>query len=180
MRFAPAVFWRPLPDESGSGVSVVAESSVPSIVPPATEHGSHSTLSHPETGRARTLPVAELAPASEPVATMYRIASLDGRGRVSDLAVIQALGWSRRQRVEMSISMGAILVRDHPDGTWRLTGQGHVRVPSPIRHWCDLNPGDRVLLAADPARDVLIVHTMADLDALLTARHTALLAGDDG
>jgi len=41
-----------------------------------------------------------------------------------------------------------------------------------------LVPGDRVLLAAHPERDLLIVHPPAALDDLLAQRHTEVLGGD--
>jgi hypothetical protein len=114
----------------------------------------------------------------EPVATVYRIASVDARGRVSDLSVVRVLGWSRRQRVAISVSDGAVLFQAQTDGLFCLTGQGYVRIPAPVREWCGLAAGDRVLVAADSQRGVLIVHTLAALDELLASRHDALLGGE--
>ncbi|ROS32146.1 hypothetical protein [Amycolatopsis thermoflava] len=51
-------------------------------------------------------------------------------------------------------------------------------LPATLRHRCRLGPGDRVLLAADPEQDLLIVHPPAALDDLLAQRHTEALSGD--
>ncbi|MFD2415527.1 hypothetical protein [Amycolatopsis pigmentata] len=47
-----------------------------------------------------------------------------------------------------------------------------------VRHWCHLQAGDRVLLAAAPDRGVLIVSTMSALDSMVTAFHSASTGGD--
>jgi hypothetical protein len=59
-----------------------------------------------------------------------------------------------------------------------LTGKGHVLIPAAVRHWCVVGAGDRVLLAAAPDHGVLVVHTMAALDAMVMRYHASLLGGD--
>ncbi|MFF1612052.1 hypothetical protein ACFVYA_30065 [Amycolatopsis sp. NPDC058278] len=61
-----------------------------------------------------------------------------------------------------------------------MTNQGHLRLPAAARHCRGLIPGDRVLLAADPRQDVLIVHPPAVLGDVLDPRHAELLGGDLG
>jgi hypothetical protein len=53
-----------------------------------------------------------------------------------------------------------------------------VFVPASVRRWCALEAGDRVLLAAAPDSGVLVVHTMATLDAVLERHHAALAGGE--
>jgi len=47
-----------------------------------------------------------------------------------------------------------------------------------VRRRCGLRPGEQVLVAADPNHDVLVVHPLAALDAMVIAFHAAL-AGDE-
>jgi bifunctional DNA-binding transcriptional regulator/antitoxin component of YhaV-PrlF toxin-antitoxin module len=65
-------------------------------------------------------------------------------------------------------------------GVFSVTGQGHVRLPATVRRWCGLATGDRVLLAAEPARGLLVVHPPAALDAMIGQFQAAVLAGDAG
>jgi hypothetical protein len=52
-----------------------------------------------------------------------------------------------------------------------------VRLPVPARRGCGIEPGNRVLLAADPAIGLLVVHPLASLDAMVAGRHAAALDG---
>jgi hypothetical protein len=45
-----------------------------------------------------------------------------------------------------------------------------------VRHRAGLRPGEQVLMAADRNHDVLVVHPLAALDAMVVAYH-ATLAG---
>jgi bifunctional DNA-binding transcriptional regulator/antitoxin component of YhaV-PrlF toxin-antitoxin module len=47
-----------------------------------------------------------------------------------------------------------------------VTPQGYLRLPAAVRHLCGLGPGDRVLLVADPSRQVVRVYPPATLDRL--------------
>lgn len=51
-------------------------------------------------------------------------------------------------------------------------------MPVAVRRWCAVRAGDRVLLVAAPDRGVLVVHTMAALDAMLGRYHAALAGGE--
>ena len=109
---------------------------------------------------------------------MYGLAAVDCRGRVADHAVVTALGWMPGTRLDIRESRGHLVIRTDTHGVFSVTNQGHLRLPATVRHCCGLLPGDRVLLAADPARELLIVHPPAALDDLLTQRHAGLLDGD--
>ena len=66
-----------------------------------------------------------------------------------------------------------------PDGEFQVTGQGHLRLPALIRHRCGLEPGDRVLLAADPRQRQLVLYPPAVLDDLTAQKHHSIgLAGE--
>ncbi len=54
------------------------------------------------------------------------------------------------------------VVVEPPSGTM----QGHLRLPAIIRHRCGLISGNQALLAANPARGLLVVYPSAALDDL--------------
>ena len=64
-----------------------------------------------------------------------------------------------------------------PQGVFTVTGQGHLHLPAAVRHWCGLTAGDRVLLAANPADGLLVLHPPAALDAMVVAVHADVLGG---
>lgn len=150
------------------------------LVLPALPDGGHPTgaPAGPVTGR-RTLPLPTV-PKPRTSSTVYGLAAVDCRGRIADRAVITALGWLPGARLDIRESHGLLLVRPDERGVFSVTKQGHVRLAATVRHCCGLIPGDRVLLAADLRRDVLIVHPPSVLDDLLAVRHAELLGGGLG
>jgi hypothetical protein len=101
-------------------------------------------------------------------AIVYGLSAVDDRGRVADRVVMRALGWSAGLRLAIRETGGVLTVRNDPDGGYQITSQGHLRLPAPLRHRCDLHAGDRVLLAADPHRSRLDIYPPAALDSLIT------------
>jgi hypothetical protein len=97
---------------------------------------------------------------------------------VADRAVVGALGWVSGTRLSIRESGGLLVIRADTHGVFSVTKQGHLRLPATVRHCCGLVPGDRVLLAADPQRDLLIVHPPAALDDLFAQCHAGLWDGD--
>jgi hypothetical protein len=98
---------------------------------------------------------------------VYGLAALDDRGRVADRVVMRALSWSAGQRLTIQETGGVLTVHTDPNGDYQVTGQGHLRLPAPLRHRCRLAAGDRVLLAANPVRSRLTVYPPAALDHAL-------------
>jgi hypothetical protein len=109
--------------------------------------------------------------------TVYAITGVDHRGRAADVAVVEALGWTSATCLDAYTSDGAIIIRIVPQGPLRLTARGHVRIPAPTRRACGIEPGDRVLLAAEPEHGALFVYPLASLDAMIGSRHAVLMAG---
>ena len=93
---------------------------------------------------------------------------------MSDLTRPRAMGWSADTRLEFRLVDGLIIIRAQPHSPYALTGRGHLRLPLPVRRWCALAPGDRVLLAADPTRARLVVHPPAALEQMLRHTHARL------
>ncbi|SCG69236.1 AbrB/MazE/SpoVT family DNA-binding domain-containing protein [Micromonospora halophytica] len=124
------------------------------------------------------LPLARLAPTRDG-STVYGLATLDVHGRVADRAVMIALGWAPGLRLGIRESGGLIIVDPDPGGVFRVTKEGHVRLPAVVRQWCGLTAGDRVLLAADPKAGRLVLHPPASLDAVVARVHDEAFAGGE-
>jgi hypothetical protein len=97
---------------------------------------------------------------------------------VADHTIVSCLGWSPGTRLDMRILDGLLIIRHAIDGGWVVTKHGHLRLPAELRHSCGIRAGDRVLLVAYRAQDVLVVHPPASLDALLASSHAELVGGD--
>jgi hypothetical protein len=125
----------------------------------------------------RTLPLPTV-PTPRTSAAVYGLATVDCRGRVANQTVLHALGWAPGTPLDIHETHGLLTIRTHPHGVFSITSQGHLRLPAPVRHHCGLAAGDRVLLAADPPDNRLIVHPPAALDDMLARCHARLLDGD--
>jgi hypothetical protein len=118
--------------------------------------------------RRRSLPVGRLAP--EPAdGLVYGLARLDCHGRIADRGITDALGWGPGTRLDIREAHGVLRLAATDDGVFRVTAQGHLRLPSTVRSWCRLSAGTRVMLAADPATGVLAIYPPAAIDAMVTA-----------
>ena len=153
----------------------MAERAIAAVVPRA-GHGDRPSAV--DDHGLRTVPLPELAPTAGPVAPVCAVASVDARGRVSDRSVVRSLGWRAGQRLEIRAVGGSVLVARRDDGVFSLTTQAYLRLPATVRHWCGLSSGDRVLVAAEPARDAVAVHTMPTLQALLVDSHARMFGGE--
>lgn len=125
----------------------------------------------------RRLPVPHL-PTPRSGSAIYGLATLDHRGRIADLGLVRAMGWSSVIRLDIRERGGLLLVTASPQGVFSLTAQGHLRLPTTVRRWCGLGTGDRVLLAAQPDAGLLVVHPPAALDAMVGWLHATALGGD--
>ncbi|MGW0891560.1 hypothetical protein [Saccharopolyspora sp. NPDC002578] len=162
-RNAPAAMSHWVITLASAGVMTVAETNVPAVVP-----RRWAGSDHVERVSAPVLPVPELAAVRSGSSGVYRIAAVDERGRIADRAVVQALGWSAGQRVRFDLlSATALLVRPEAAGLFGLTRRGHIPLPVPVRRWCGVQAGDRVLLAASVQRGLLAVYTMAALESMI-------------
>ncbi|MFD1044463.1 AbrB/MazE/SpoVT family DNA-binding domain-containing protein [Kibdelosporangium lantanae] len=90
------------------------------------------------------------------------MATLDSRGRVADHLILTSLDWSPGTRLDI----------------YAINKQSHLHLPAAVRHRCGLDTGNRVLLAALPAADRLVIHPPAALDITFGAVHAELLGGE--
>jgi hypothetical protein len=123
---------------------------------------------------ARGLPLARVvAPGRTPVAYCV-VTPIDDRGRFADRSPLQVLQWRSGLPVAMCVLPGAVVIVPHRNGRHAITRQGYLRLPACVRHVCRLEAGDRLLLVACSDRDLLVAYTMAALEAMLLAYHTAI------
>jgi AbrB family looped-hinge helix DNA binding protein len=109
---------------------------------------------------------------------VYGLTTVDGRGRVADLVVARALAWRPGNRLNVRVTGNVIILAAADAGQIAVSSQGRVHLPAAVRHACGIAAGDRVLLAAEPADGVLVVHPLATLDAMITLLHDRVMAGD--
>ena len=135
------------------------------IVPPVlSDHRSVAVGRPVLAGRPVPLPTL-VARRTSPI--VYGVATLDVHGRIADRTVLDTLGWSAGLRLTVSDNHGVLIVQPDPNGLIAITRPGHFHLPAPLRHRCGLEPGDRVVLAADPTCSRLTIYPPATLDTLL-------------
>jgi bifunctional DNA-binding transcriptional regulator/antitoxin component of YhaV-PrlF toxin-antitoxin module len=122
------------------------------------------------------MPVARLVGARERT-TVYGLTAVDGRGRVADRTVTQALGWQPGNPLSIRVTNGLIIVAA-ADGPVAVSNQRRVHLPAAARHACRIAAGDRVLLAAEPDDGLLVVHPLATLDAMVAGLRDQLKTGE--
>ncbi|MDI5979850.1 hypothetical protein [Amycolatopsis magusensis] len=118
-------------------------------------------------------PLRELTAADGP---RLSIALMDGAGRLQDRGAVAALGWRPGDRLLFTLVSRSVVIRRRPDGVFLMPRKPYVALPAPVRRACGALAGSRLLLVADPAQDVLIVHPEAAVQAMLRTFHTALAA----
>jgi hypothetical protein len=94
---------------------------------------------------------------------------LDRGGRMADRAAIEALAWTSGTKLHLDAARTHVTLRAAIDGALVVKDHRYLWLPAAVRHRLDLRPGDRVLLAAQPERQTLIVYPPAALDELLAS-----------
>ncbi|MFC3897182.1 AbrB/MazE/SpoVT family DNA-binding domain-containing protein [Lentzea rhizosphaerae] len=95
------------------------------------------------------------------------MATLDDRGRVADRQMTAALNWTATTRLNIRHHDGLLAVTADPHGVFKLSKQGHVRLPADVRRAGHLRSGDRVLLVAHLDRQAITVFPPVALDQLV-------------
>ncbi|MDE1672623.1 hypothetical protein [Nocardia gipuzkoensis] len=86
-------------------------------------------------------------------------ATIDQRGRVSDRSAIRKLDWHPGQPVTITHHDQLAIVHPSDDGRWAIGPTGYIHLPASIRHGCDIQAGDRLLLMASLTHHRLVVYT---------------------
>lgn len=147
----------------------------PLTLPPRT--GVHE----PAPGPAATLvplPMPALPDLAADGQRRFSTALLDASGRIQDRSVVTALGWKPGYRLLITQIRSSAVICLRGDGIFRMTTKPYVVLPAPVRHGCRVPAGSRVLLVADLACDVLVVHPEHVVHAMLRDFHTSLAAGE--
>jgi hypothetical protein len=109
--------------------------------------------------------------------TIYGMSALDRGGRIADRAVIEALDWAPGTRLRLDVAHTHLTLRAVPDGPLAVKDHRYLWLPATSRQRLGLRPGDRVLLAAEPERQTLVVYPPAALDELLGHGRSAAEGG---
>ncbi|NYH77222.1 bifunctional DNA-binding transcriptional regulator/antitoxin component of YhaV-PrlF toxin-antitoxin module [Actinopolyspora biskrensis] len=149
----------------------MSESVVPGLAPSGAGDRADIGGGSGSARAVRAMPLAVLPALRVRGSRCYRIVALDDRGRLAESAVIAALGWRPGQRLAIRVVEGVVLIEADGGGVFRLSRRCHVPLPAPVRRWCALGAGDRVLLVAEPARGRLTVYSLTALDGVLSSVH---------
>lgn len=105
-------------------------------------------------------------------ASLSVITSVDRDGRLADRSAMSVMRWSPGQAVGFSIEPGPIVVAE-PEGSDRLNGRGHLRLPALIRRQCHIEIGSRVLVVPNPVKAEVLVLPVWVLDDMLNNQRAA-------
>jgi hypothetical protein len=120
-----------------------------------------------ELNAVRGLPVPRLddVAADVPASTFYAT-TIDDRGRIGARSPLLDLMWAPGLHVFFGLRDGVVVVEPSQLGR-RVGRRGHVRVPAGLRHRCRLGPGARVLVVADPQRNLMEIYPPAVVEVVL-------------
>ncbi|GLL02156.1 hypothetical protein [Dactylosporangium matsuzakiense] len=153
---------------SKRNLPTIAEQMIAALIPAALPRP------RPEPAPLPTLP-ASSSPWQESLPALD-IARLDRSGRVSARSLLDALGWRPGHRLRIDVNHSTVLIRAEADGRHSIGARGDLALPVAVRQMCAINTGDMVVLAAEPAHDLLILHPAATVARLLADLHTHLTA----
>jgi hypothetical protein len=120
--------------------------------------------------------MAQLASPGDSSDGYYVVTTIDPRGRLADRSPLRFLRWQAGTPIRISAAVGTSVVHSDAGGQERITPQGHLRLRPTVRRVCRIGADDRLLVAAYPGRQLLIVLTMPVLDAMLRADPQRLLS----
>lgn len=139
----------------------------------------------PEAGRwsgsgvvRRPLPLPPVPLTSDAGSVVFGVTAVDVSGRVAEATVLGALGWGVGTRLGIRVESGLVLVAADPGAVFRMRRAGQFRLPAGVRDWCGLGAGSRVLLVADLAAGLLVVHPPVVVAAMVGRVHVAVLSGE--
>lgn len=115
----------------------------------------------------------------QPAQLRLATARLDWSGRLHQRALLQTLGWTAGNSLNLTVIDTAILITPSPTGLHTLGPNTELTIPATARRLCGIADGSRVLLAASPVQQLLVLHPETTITALLCAHHARLAQTND-
>jgi hypothetical protein len=140
-----------------------AQGVIASLVLPARPAPSQPASPLPPTG-LRRLP--------RDASILYDIGRVDGSGRVASSDIISALRWQAGGKLDVILTPRTIVIRAAPDGVLSVPRRPCIIIPSHARRPHGIQTGDRVLIAAAPDHDLVIVYPLSALDDMISRYHS--------
>ena len=109
---------------------------------------------------------------------MYRIAHVDPSGRITHRQITEALRWRPGDRLTMTLTPSAVVLRPAPDGLLRVPPRPCIAIPVTVRRLLSIAPGDELLLAAAPEYRIVIAHTMQVMEDMLVSFYAQIAADE--
>ncbi|MFG1926861.1 hypothetical protein [Cryptosporangium sp. NPDC048952] len=115
------------------------------------------------------LPLPVLQTASDAIRPWFwAVSPMGTNGRIAARSTLDVLRWSAGERVLITAAPGTLFVERSADGPLRIDPSGHLRLRAEQRHAARVLAGERLLLVADPPRDILVAWTPARLAPILS------------
>jgi hypothetical protein len=143
-----------------------------------TAHGVVTALALPASPPplpTRPPPLTGLHRLPRDTSMLYDIGQVDASGRVASRDIVAALRWQPRDRLELILTPGAIVLRASSDGLFCVPQRPCIIIPARARRRHAIRPGDHVLLAAAPDYGTVIVYPLAALDEMIARYHSRIL-----
>lgn len=147
-------------------------SSVPRTSPTPGAGPVDTRLAEPAIGG---LPLPDLATVRRTTTARYALTTADRQGRLADRSSLKALGWAPGQPISITAAPDFLVIRAATHSRETLTGQGFLQLPAALRRRYHILPGDQLLIAAYPDRDLALICTPAALDQMIDTRVRDLL-----
>ncbi|WP_435592111.1 hypothetical protein [Nocardia sp. bgisy118] len=100
---------------------------------------------------------------------VHATAALDNRGRLGNKSLFRLLSWTSADRLQITVEGQLPVIRRSQSGRSLIRANGYLYLPSAVRRDCNLTAGERVLLAAAPALDVVVVYPLQAVAGALWA-----------
>lgn len=152
---------------------------LPPLLPRLTKQDREGGHRKPRRGGQTNRPPLSLPQLPEPSRrdVVFGMSSLDCGGRITARTTLTSLRWTVGDRIRFNIRNGLIVAVVDPRGHRDLGNHGVLLLPVEVRRACRLQAGDRILLAALPAQQRLILHPPATLATLTAALHHSATGG---
>ncbi|GIH16029.1 hypothetical protein [Rugosimonospora africana] len=105
------------------------------------------------------------------------LARPDHSGRVTERGLLRALRWSPGHRIDIRSQGEMLVIASATAGRDVVGSRGELPLPASARQMCAITPGQRLLLAALVAHDLLVIHPASTVTRLLADLHAEIIGG---